>query len=481
MPKVSLAKWIRFSIAALVYFLWVLWVGNYWLFLGLPVIFDIYITKKVPWNFWKKTKNGEKPKAWVEWVDALLFALVAVYFINLFLFQNYKIPTSSLEKSLLVGDHLFVSKVTYGPRIPNTPLSFPLLQNTVPILNTKSYSEWPQWKYKRLKGFKEVEKGDIVVFNFPTGDTVTSNFPNLNPDFYITCRREGINKANANPSLLQGFKDKSQWEINSKLRQLGKDNIKQNNENWGDLIYRPVDRRDNYVKRCVAVAGDTFEIKSNQIYINGVKVHNPKGLQHFYNIITDGTKFNKRFLDKLEISNEDTRYLGEAPNYTLPLTKDKADELKEYPFIRQISMDEQVPDSNYILTWPHSSDYNWSRDNFGPLWIPQKGTTVQLTLKNLVLYDRIITAYEGNTLDVKNGEIYINGKKQNEYTFNMDYYFMLGDNRHQSQDSRYWGFVPEDHVVGRPLLVWLSLNKDKSLFEGKIRFERFFKWVANEQ
>ncbi len=479
MPKISLAKWIRFSITTLVYLLWVLWVGNYWLLLGLPIIFDIYISKKVPWSFWKKTKNGEKPKAWVEWVDALLFALVAVYFINLFLFQNYKIPTSSLEKSLLVGDHLFVSKVTYGPRIPNTPLSFPLLQNTVPIFNTKSYSEWPQWKYKRLKGFKEVEKGDIVVFNFPTGDTVPFNVPN--PDYYISCRREGINRANADPSLLQGYQNKSQWEINSKLRELGKKNISQNKEYWGEVLYRPVDRRDNYVKRCVAVAGDTFEVRSNQIYINGEKVKNPKGLQHWYNIITDGTKFNSRFLEKMEISNEDARFLGNGPNYTLPLTKAKADMLKEYPFIRQISMAEELPDSNYTQTWPYSTDYNWSRDNFGPLWIPKKGATVKLNLKNLVIYDRIITAYEGNTLDVKDGQIYINGEKQDEYTFNMDYYFMLGDNRHQSADSRYWGFVPEDHVVGRPLLVWLSLNKDKSLFEGKIRFDRFFKWVANEQ
>ncbi|GAF05102.1 S26 family signal peptidase [Saccharicrinis fermentans] len=157
MPKKSVVTWIRFSIAALVYFLWVIWVGNYWLLLGLPIIFDIYISKKVPWSFWKRTKDGKKPSAFVEWADALIFALVAVYFINLFLFQNYKIPTSSLEKSLLVGDHLFVSKVSYGPRIPNTPLSFPLLQNTIPILNTKSYVEWPQWDYHRLKGWAKLK------------------------------------------------------------------------------------------------------------------------------------------------------------------------------------------------------------------------------------------------------------------------------------------------------------------------------------
>ncbi len=476
MPKVSLAKWIRCAIATLVYILWVIWVGNYWLLPGVAIIFDNYITKKVPWNFWKRTKEGEKPKAWVEWVDALLFALVAVYFINLFLFQNYKIPTSSLEKSLLVGDHLFVSKVTYGPRIPNTPLSFPLLQNTVPFFNTKSYIEWPQWDYKRLKGFKKVEKNDIVVFNFPTQDTVP--LYKVNPDYYISCREIGVDRVNNDPKLLDAYKNKSQWEINNRLKALGREIIYSNPESYGEVVYRPVDRRDNYVKRCVAVAGDTFQVKSNQIYINGEKVINPRGLQHIYQIMTDGTNLNQRFLDKMEISDEDARWLGMG---MLPLTDEKVKQMKTYPFIRQIKQVEQTPDSSKIMTWPYSSDYVWSRDNFGPLWIPAKGATVQLNLKNLVLYDRIITAYEGNTLDVKNGDIYINGKPTKEYTFKMDYYFMLGDNRHQSQDSRYWGFVPEDHVVGRPLLVWLSLNKDKSLFEGKIRFDRFFKWVANEQ
>ncbi len=189
MPKVPLAKWIKFGVAEVINILWVIWVGNFWLLFGIPVVLDIYITKKVPWGFWKKTKDGSKPKAWVEWVDALLFALVAVYFINLFLFQNYEIPSSSLEKTLLVGDHLLVSKVSYGPRIPNTPLSFPLMQNTVPGLNIKSFSEWPQWDYKRLKGVKQVEKGDIIVFNFPAGDTVP--LLRTNPDYYITCWQIG--------------------------------------------------------------------------------------------------------------------------------------------------------------------------------------------------------------------------------------------------------------------------------------------------
>ncbi len=480
MPKVSLSKWIRFSIAAVVYILWVIWVENLWLLLGVPVIVDIYITKKVPWDFWKKTKDGKKPKAWVEWVDALVFALVAVYFINLFLFQNYKIPTSSLEKSLLVGDHLFVSKVSYGPRIPNTPLSFPLLQNTVPILNTKSYIEWPQWDYRRLKGFGHVENDDIVVFNFPTGDTVPVKY--VNPDIYVTSRLIGLAYANRDKSILAGMENASQWEVNQKLREIGKQQIYLNPEDYGEVVYRPVDRRDNYVKRCIAIAGDSLEIRHNQVYINGEKVKNPEGLQHWYNIITDGTNLSFRYLDKLEISNEDAANMMAGPGrYRIPLTREKAEVMKSFSFVRQMIMDEEVADSTQLPdVWPYSTDYMWSRDNFGPLYIPQKGATVQLNMENLVLYDRVITAYEGNKLEVKDNTIYINGDIATEYTFKMDYYFMLGDNRHQSADSRYWGFVPEDHIIGRPVLVWLSLNKDKSLFGGKIRFDRFFKWVLDE-
>lgn len=401
-------KWIKFSFTALTYVLWVIWVGNLWLMPGILIVIDIYITKKVPWNFWKKTKDGSKPKAWVEWIDALVFALVAVYFINLFLFQNYKIPSSSMENSLLVKDHLFVSKVSFGPRIPITPLSFPLLQNTVPVLNTKSYLEWPHWNYRRLKGFGHVKNNDIVVFNFPTGDTVPVKF--VNPDFYNTCREIGWAYANSNKSLLSGLGNTSQWELNEKLKSIGRKQILLNSETYGEVVYRPVDRRDNYVKRCIAIAGDTLQIRHNQVYVNGVKAENMEGLQHLYTIITDGTKFNKRFLDKLEISTEDAdpSCMGVGPLYQLPLTKAKAEKMKQYPFIRQIQMNEQIVDSTQQPNiWPYSKDYMWSRDNFGPLYIPKKGDKLQLTMMNLVLYDRIITAYEGNKLEVKNNNIYI--------------------------------------------------------------------------
>ncbi len=474
MQNASLIKWIKLGIASLVFLLWVIWIGNFWLLLIYPIIFDNYITKKIPWDFWKKRKDGKKPSAVVEWTDALIFALFAVYLINIFLFQNYKIPTSSLEKSLLVGDHLFVSKVSYGPRMPNTPVAFPLVQNTFPITNSKSYTDWPHWDYKRLKGFGQVKRDDIVVFNFPAGDTVP--FRSNNPSYFEQCLSKGVQEAYFNNKLIPEKPFESEWERNQYFSAIGRRVIKSNPQDYGEVLGRPVDRRDNYVKRCVAIPGDVFEIRSNQIYINGTAVENPKDIQHLYHVQTDGTTLNSRFFEKLEISFADQKNIGSAPDYTLNMTEGMANKVKAMPFIKSVQMVENKPQGNGLSTFPYSSDYNWSRDNFGPLKMPQAGETVDLNLKNIVLYDRIIQNYEGNTLKVKDGKIYINDKVASSYTFKMDYYFMLGDNRHKSADSRSWGFVPEDHIVGKPILVWLSLNPDKG-FPANIRWNRFFKIV----
>lgn len=477
MQNRSILQWIKAISALLIYLLWVLWIGNYWLLLGLPIVFDIYVSKKIPWSFWKKTKEGEKPSKVVEWIDALVFALVAVYIINLFLFQNYKIPTSSLEKSLLVGDHLFVSKVSYGPRMPNAPIAFPLVQNTFPITNSRSYTEWPLWGYNRLKGFGEVKRNDIVVFNFPAGDTIA--FKVTNPSYYEIIMGEGLNKVSRNPQMLQGAPIQNSWERNHFLMDIGRKEVLKQTNIYGEVMWRPVDKRDNYVKRCIAIPGDTLEIRHNQVFINGKPGIDAPDIQHNYRILTDGTLLNDKFFERLEISDEDRGYGGMGPEYNLPLTKEGAQAVKEMPFIQRIVMDEEQPDSTGFRVYPYSSDYPWSRDNYGPIWMPKKGATVKLDSKNIVLYERIITAYEGNKLEYKNGEILINGEPTNQYTFKMDYYFMLGDNRHKSADSRYWGFVPEDHIVGKPILVWLSLNKDKP-FPKNIRWNRFFKVVHND-
>lgn len=270
-------QWIKAIFWSLIYILFIVWVGNYWWLLGLPLVFDAYVSNYIPWTWWKKS-NNKAFLAVMGWVDAIVFALIAVYMINTYVFQNYQIPSSSLEKTLLVGDFLFVSKCSYGPRVPNTPLSFPLVQHTFPILNTKSFIETPHWEYKRLKGFDSIERNDIVVFNFPTGDTVAVNVQN--PDYYISCYNEGANQLKySNPS-----KEFSIDEIMAAGRAI----IKSNKQTYGELVYRPVDRRENYVKRCVGIPGDRIEIKNNQMYINGTKQDEIPGIQLNYFVQTDG-------------------------------------------------------------------------------------------------------------------------------------------------------------------------------------------------
>jgi len=448
-----LKQWIKAGIWSIIYILFIAWVGNYWWLIGLPVVFDAFVTHYIPWTWWKNSKS-KSVLAVMGWVDAIVFALVAVYFINTYLFQNYQIPTSSLEKSLLVGDFLFVSKASYGPRIPNTPLSFPLVQHTFPLLNCKSYIEHPQWEYKRLKGFDSVRRNDIVVFNFPTGDTVAVK--QQNPDYYTWCFYRG------------------------------RDAVRNNKEEFGDIVYRPVDRRENYVKRCVAIAGDWMEVKDNQVYVNDQKQDKFPGIQFNYFVQTDGTQLPNDLLDKLGISNEDrmlidnTQYsdgiksLGldaNLPVYHFPMNEETYNKMKEITGVTKI----KIETSDRKDVFPLGGHKNWTRDNFGPIWVPKKGNQLLLNSYNLPVYERIIRVYEHNKLEVKDGLFYINDKPTKTYTFKMDYYWMMGDNRHNSADSRYWGFVPEDHIVGRPVMIWLSLDKDKGWFSGKIRWNRFFK------
>lgn len=460
--KISVKQWVKFSIAAVLYILFCIWMQNLWLLLGLVVIVDLFLTKFVPWGAWKRSKNPQVRNV-LEWVDDIVFALVAVYFINLFVFQNYQIPTSSLEKSLLVGDYLFVSKLSYGPRVPNTPLSFPLVQNTFPILNTKSYLDWPEWGYKRVKGLGKVKRNDIVVFNFPAGDTVALKAQN--PDYY------------------------------SLVAQFGREALWLDKQTFGDIIYRPVDKRENYVKRCIGMPGDTLQIIDNIVYIDGKELPAPENVQFVYYVQTDGARFTDEQFRLLNVSKEDRvlvsnnmgyqdyfAYMGfkeKAPQdygaiYRLPLTKDALAKVKNFKFVTDVIIE---PAELSGPTYPPGYKTGWNRDNFGPLWIPKRGATIQLNEHNLALYSRCIRNYENNTLEVKDGQVYINGKPETTYTFKYDYYFMMGDNRHNSADSRSWGFVPEDHIVGKPILIWLSLDKDRSLFNGGIRWNRMFRMV----
>ena len=247
MDKRTPRQWLKCCIAIVLYLLFLIWVKSWWGLLFVPFIFDIYITKKIPWTFWRNSKN-EMVRSIMSWVDAIVFALVAVYFVNNYIFQNYQIPSSSLEKSLLVGDFLYVSKVSYGPRVPNTPLSMPLAQHTLPILNCKSYIEWPQWSYKRVKGLGKVKHNDIVVFNFPAGDTVALNYQQTN--FYALAYQEGKSMYPANVNM-DSISFKEQSMIYDLYYAAGRKMILSNPAKYGEVVIRPVDRRENYVKRCL--------------------------------------------------------------------------------------------------------------------------------------------------------------------------------------------------------------------------------------
>ncbi len=455
LKEVKATRWIRFSVVSLIFFLFVIWIGNPWLLLVWPLLFDIYITGYIPWTWWKKSKSAGVRKV-MGWVDAIVYALVLVYIIFAFIGQNYQIPSSSLEKSLLVGDFLWVNKAVYGPRVPQTPLHFPLAQHTLPVVNTKSYIEKPQLDYHRLPGLRSIRRGDIVVFNFPQGDTVTTKI--ANPDYYTICaslRAEGID----NP----------------------KEYILANKERFGDLVWRPVDRRENYVKRTIGLPGERIRISGDRIFIDGKEIPEPENVQYNY-IVPVAQSIDPAKWRELGVRSDD---FGMSPQmipgsnqafYDVPLTADMKKTVESWPEVNGKLVKES--DSGlYNLggVWPLGAPYGWTRPDMGEFWIPKRGSTIRLTANNLPLYERAIRVYEGNDLQVRDGKIYINGEQTDYYTFRMDYYWMMGDNRDRSLDSRYWGLVPEDHIVGTPMFVLVSFDQEKGLFDGKIRFNRIFK------
>lgn len=455
------SRWIRFAIVSVIFFAWVAWLGNWWVALFIFLLFDIYITGYIPLTWWKKSKNPAV-KGVMSWVDAIVYALVLVYFVFTFIGQNYQIPSSSLEKTLLTGDYLWVNKMAYGPRVPMTPVHFPLVQNTFPIINTKSYTEWPQWEYHRLKGFGKVERGDIVVFNFPAGDTVALNAQN--PDYY---------------HLVEMY---------------GRQAIKNNPQQFGEVIYRPVDRRENYVKRAIGLPGERLRIIDGTVYINGKPIKQPINVQFNYYFQKIGTPMTEAEWEQLDIPVDDRRQVPVTPQdvaplqalgftvnpdgtvptiYNSPMTEAMVKQLKSMPGISKVMQEKpSVPEP--LSLYPSELSKNWTRADYGEILIPKKGLTVTLTPDNWALYGRVIRNYERNNAELRDGRVYIDGKVADKYTFKMDYYFMLGDNRDNSLDSRYWGFVPEDHIVGKPMVVLISFDKDKGIFDGGIRWNRIF-------
>ena len=441
-------KWVKFAIVAIVYVLWfVVWSECLWMLLGLPIIFDVYITKflarllKLDAHRERKQKNKAYKELW-SWIDAIVFALVFATLINTYVFQMYQIPTSSMEKTLLVGDYLYVSKATYGPRLPNTPLSLPLMHNTTPW-GTKSYCEAVKWPYKRIAGRRGVERDDIVVFNFPAGDTVILE---RQAETYYDIVRQ----------FTGAYGEKRGREL------LGKQYHIQS---------RPVDKREHYVKRCVAVAGDTLQIVGGQLFVNSQPQKTLPGRQFIYFVQTT-SPLSTKSLEKLGVSRDDIHYSPTTGVYAMPLTDESVEKLRAMKNVESVTKNETT--ETYSAIFPNNDKFTWTEDYFGPLWVPQKGATVAISVDNLPLYERIIKNYEGHSLEIAGDTILIDGKPATEYTFEMDYYFMMGDNRHCSADSRYWGFVPEDHIVGTPSFVWLSLDKFKP-FPSNIRWNRMFK------
>ena len=435
-------------------------------------------------GFQKETKyvgpedrSKQKPSITREWTEAIVFAVVAATVIRTFFFEAFTIPTSSLEKSMMVGDYLFVSKVSYGAKIPNTPLSFPFAHHTLPLTtSTKSYLEWFKLPYFRLPGFGSVKNNDIVVFNYPDGDTVALNAQDQS--YYQLCRTYGRNVVWTNK------------EINPET---GK-------PYFGDIVARPPDKRENYVKRCVAIAGDTLFIKDKQLFINSKPSYIAPTMQYTYKVTTDGSSFSPKTLEKFDITDPiQTQQDSTGYTYIINLPNNKVEDFRHLENIKTFTPVIESAGQYSPHIFPHSPNYKWNNDNFGPLFIPKKGVTVNLDTANIVLYSRIIINYELNTLEIKGDKIFINGKEAKTYTFKLDYYFMMGDNRHNSADSRYWGFVPEDHIVGKPVFVWMSIKEDNknivgekgpqsgflkklktSVFDDPSRRARFFCFVSKD-
>ncbi|MGZ4118408.1 MAG: S26 family signal peptidase, partial [Bacteroidia bacterium] len=435
--------------------------------------------------------SKRKPSIAREWTEAIVFAVIAATVIRTFFFEAFTIPTSSLEKSMMVGDYLFVSKISYGAKIPNTPLSFPFAHHTLPLTTkTKSYLDWFKLPYFRLPGLGSVKNNDIVVFNYPDGDTVALDYQNQS--YYQICRDNGV---------------KSLYNMPNKMINVETDEGPKNLP-IGDVTYRPADKRENYVKRCIAVAGDKLEIKDAEVYINDQHVETPEHAQYHYIVRTRGFVFgdyngyfspNLKLFDKLDIYvNEATirNIMHDTVEYLLNMPLSTVAKVKGMPDILSVEK-EITPKGIYEpRIFPHSANYKWNNDNFGPFVIPKENTTVKLDTSNIALYSRIIINYELNKLEVKDGKIFINGKETNTYTFKMNYYFMMGDNRQNSADSRYWGVVPEDHIVGKPVFVWMSIKDPKNnpvsgnvgllksisagSEKGRFRWNRFFCFVTKD-
>jgi len=411
----KLSKISLFILFTIGWSLFVYIIEGEWLYFFPLILADVLFFETISWQFWKKNKKKKEKRKKSEirnWIEAIAFAVIAAHILRTFFIEAYTIPTSSMEKSMLVGDFLFVSKLAYGPRVPMTPIAIPLMHHTIPGTKKKSYSDIIKFSYHRMKGLGKIQRNDCVVFNWPS-------------------------------------------------------------ENLG----RPVDKKENYVKRCVGIPGDKLEIINGDLLVNGKPQENVKGMknQWHYDIRTKGSGLNTNILyEKYNIT--EGGYGNNKNEYYLTLTDENRDQVKNFKNVVSIKKRIEPANtySNYIF--PQDKKYKWNIDNYGPITIPKAGVEIRIDINNLPLYKDLITRYENNKLEVKENTIYINGDSTNTYTFKMNYYWMMGDNRHNSQDSRFWGFVPEDHIVGKSLFIWMSWDKYAKGLK-KIRWNRLFRSV----
>jgi signal peptidase I len=381
-----------------------------------------------------------------EWVDAAVFAVVAATLIRTFLFEAYVIPTESMEKTLLVNDFLFVDKITFGARIPQTPVSFPFVHNTLPgSITTPSYVKWIQLDYSRLPKIRDVNRNDVVVFNFPAGDTII-NLPEFGSKipYYDVLRSPEFN----------GDREK----LNAQY----------------PILVHPTDKTDNYIKRCVGLPGDLIQVKNSRLFVNGAPAFVADNAQTEYLVETNGKPIPEDYIeDSLGINiseaTADFQPVDGRPNtFKINMTASAAIALKQLPFIKSVQFYEE---NTVGYTFPNDVlHFPWTIDNFGAIRIPKKGDIINLNDSTIELYRRLICTYEHNSLEKKNGQYLLNGTPSTNYTVKQNYYWMMGDNRHRSQDSRFWGYVPETHIVGRAALIWFSYSKS-------VRWNRLFNLI----
>ena len=376
-------------------------------------------------------RSIKPPSKTGEWVSSITFAIAAATFVHTYIMQPFTIPTSSLEKSLLIGDFLFVSKFHYGARVPISPIALPMVHDSIPGTGLRSYVKGIEFPYMRLPGLQKVKRNDIVVFNWPSDSLALM---------------------------------------------------------WGDtsdkFTYKPIDKKTNYVKRCVGIPGDSLEIKNGYIYINGKKTVLPDRAKPQFNYyVNTNTPFTAdEIIHTYNVNPSEASVLNqERTEYFINLDKEHALMMKNDPKVVSIKRNIDPKGVYDPSIFPHDPQYAWSQDNYGPIYIPAKGDVVTLDKKSLPFYQRIISEYEKNDFEMKdNGDIFINGVKTNKYTFKQDYFWMMGDNRQRSLDARYWGYTPFDHVVGKPVFIWLSLDQNETAINKKVRWDRLFTTVGGD-